>query len=297
MAIESCDLHAHSTASDGLTDPAQLAEVARGAGLRAFALTDHDTTAGVVAARAAAERLGLGFVSGIELSTDPHSVLGEQEGVTWGTLHLLGYGVDETDEALAVVCEELGAARNERNPEIVERLNSLGVKIDYEEVVATADATGSKVVGRPHIAAVLQERGYVRSHHEAFSRYIGQGAPAYVRKDALTAERAIATVRGAGGVAVLAHPIQLTRDRDLLSKVLLRLRELGLEGIEVIHPDQKAGTRQGMAHYARRLGLLMTGGSDYHGKPHGAKLGAMRVPVQYYEKVMGRIEDRRRFGV
>ncbi|QDU72894.1 PHP domain-containing protein [Mucisphaera calidilacus] len=290
MPTETCDLHAHSTASDGLTPPSELASIAQTAGLGAFALTDHDTTAGVADARAAAERLGIGFLPGIELSANPFSILERHEHAHWGTLHVLGYGIDEADTSLQAVCDELANARNERNPEIVDRLNSLGVKISYEQVVASASATGSNVVGRPHIAAVLQERGYVRSHHEAFRRYIGEGAPAYVRKDALSAGRAIETIRAAGGVAVLAHPIQLTRDRDLLGRALIRLRELGLQGVEVIHPDQKAGTRQGLAHHARRLGLLMTGGSDFHGKEHGAKLGAMRVPLNYHKTLSAKIE-------
>ncbi|WP_428387795.1 PHP domain-containing protein [Mucisphaera sp.] len=284
-----CDLHAHSTASDGLTPPSDLAHRAAEAGLEAFALTDHDTTAGVAEAAQAAEKAGLAFLPGIELSSDPFSILDTPPTVRFGTLHILGYGIDPDHPGLNAVCDELKQARDERNPEIVDKLNTLGVRIDYQQVIDHATETGSGVVGRPHIAAVLEKHGYVRSHHEAFKRYIGEGAPAYVRKDALSAERAIATLHEAGGLAVLAHPIQLTRDRDLLGRAVLRLRELGIDGIEVIHPDQKSGTRQGLAHLARKLGLFMTGGSDYHGKEHGAKLGAMRVPLTYYQTVAERL--------
>ncbi|MEQ9454919.1 MAG: PHP domain-containing protein [Phycisphaeraceae bacterium] len=290
-----CDLHAHTTASDGLTPPAELPQLAIDAGLQALAITDHDTTAGIPSARLIAKTLSLPLLTGIELSADPFSILDKHrtpytnDTPKWGTLHILGYGIDDTNTNLQNVCDELSNARSERNPEIVEKLNTLGVKIDYQQVIEHAATTGSQVIGRPHIAAVLQQHGYVRSHHEAFKRYIGEGAPAYVRKDALSAQRAIQTIHDAGGLAILAHPVQLTRDRDLLARAVLQLRSLGIDGIETIHPDQKNTTRQGLAALAKKLNLLTTGGSDFHGKPHGAQLGAMRVPLTYHQTLTQRL--------
>ncbi|MFW6060437.1 MAG: PHP domain-containing protein [Phycisphaeraceae bacterium] len=290
VSARSCDLHLHSTASDGTDAPAALAALARDAGLSAFALTDHDTTAGLSDAAAAAEAIGIPFVPGIELSADP-TLGGAAE--ARGTLHVLGYFVRHDDPQLQQLEEWLREARAQRNPRIIERLNELGVDIDNDEVEAVA---GGQVVGRPHIAQVLVKKGYVRSVHEAFARYIGEGAVAHVRKDRLAAADAIAAIHHAGGLAALAHPVQLhLPDPEELEPIVARLVMLGLDGIETHHSDHTAADVKRFERIAKRHGLVTTGGSDYHGTRKATHLGEPRVPLAVYEALVE--AHRQRMGV
>lgn len=291
------DLHMHSTASDGTDAPGSLARLVKDAGLTGFALTDHDTTAGLGEAAAAAKRLRIGFVPGIELSADPASVAPPESGGAardnvpgvGGTLHILGYHIRHDDPRLAALGERLRATRAKRNPEVVEKLQALGVKIAYEEVLAAAgvpegawgddaaiDATGV-IVGRPHIAQVLIAKGYVKSVHEAFAKYIGQGGAAHTRKDRLSAEEAIDAIHAAGGAAVLAHPVQLRLPEELLEHAVARLKDMGLDGIETRHSDHAPADVERFAGYAERFKLVATGGSDYHGTRKHVALGSVQV--------------------
>jgi hypothetical protein len=294
-----CDLHAHSRASDGSDTPEALASHAASLGLAALALTDHDTTAGVALCAKACRRLGLAFIPGIELSADPGSVVpGAEMGepgvdrlpdTPRGTLHLLGYFIDPDDATLRQIHHEMLDARSQRNPRIIEKLNELGVRIVYDDVLEVAAASGTEVIGRPHIAQVLVNRGYAKSIQDAFSRYIGQGRPAYARKDLLSAERAIAAIHGAGGVAVLAHPVQVGLDEvGELDRYVWRLRDLGLDGLEVKHPDHTAGDVAHFRALAEDLALIPTGGSDYHGSRKALELGAMRVPAEWVDRLRER---------
>lgn len=272
-----CDLHIHSSASDGTDAPGALARLAAGAGLAAFALTDHDTTAGVPAAAEAAEAAGLPFVPGIELSANP-DLHGRGDPV--GTLHILGLFVRHDDDRLADIQQRLRTARDQRNPEMVDRLISLGVKITYDEVAAAADG---EIVGRPHIAQVLVNKGYARSIHEAFTRYVGSGGAAYVRKDRLTAEQAIDAIHHAGGLAAMAHPIQFAGgDPEQVEHAVKRLAECGIDAIETHHSDHGPADVARYQALAERYGLLATGGSDYHGSRKSVALGAAGVPLELY---------------
>ncbi len=288
------DLHMHSTASDGTDAPGDLARLVKDAGLSGFALTDHDTTAGLAEAAAAAKRLRVTFVPGIELSADPGSVAPSADDDTprTGTLHLLGYHVRHDDAGLAGLGERLRATRAKRNPEVVRKLQSLGVKIAYEDVLDAAgvpehawgdddaiDATGV-IVGRSHIAQVLIAKGYVRSVHEAFAKYIGFGGAAHTRKDRLSAEEAIDAIHTAGGAAVLAHPVQLRLPGDLLEHAVARLADMGLDGIETRHSDHAPADTERFADYARRFGLITTGGSDYHGTRKHVALGSVNCTAE-----------------
>ena len=232
-------------------------------------MTDHDTTAGLAACADACKQLGVIFVPGIELSADPGSV--RSDGESRGTLHILGYGINDQNETLKKIEVQLREAREKRNPEMVDRLRELGVEITYDEVVALA---GGNIVGRPHIAQVLVEKGYVRSMHEAFERYIGMRGAAYVRKDRLSAADAIAAIRNAGGIAVLAHPIQLgIDDPDDLEHVVAKLADSGLSGLETRHSDHDAAEVRAYTELAQSRNLLMLGGSDYHGSRKAVKMG------------------------
>ena len=283
-----CDLHTHSTASDGTDAPEALADLAVAAGLGAIALTDHDTTAGLDACAAACEARRVAFVPGIEISSDPGPPPGcdPASGVRRGTLHILGLFVRAADPRLAAVQQRMKAARDSRNPAIVERLNGLDVNLTYAEVQALAREQGTGIIGRPHIAQALLRKGYVKSIQDAFARYLRQGAPAYVRRDRLPAVEAIAAIHHAAGLAVLAHPVQLgCADDDELEHVVKRLKDLGLDGIETRHGDHRPADVQRFEALAVRFALLTSGGSDFHGRRKAVELGSQRVPFNVYERL------------
>lgn len=307
------DLHTHSTASDGTDRPEALARLAKDAGLTAFALTDHDTTAGLAQAQAAARKLGVGFVPGIELSADPASLAyanapsttDENNGVPSadvpriGTLHLLGYHIQHDDLGLAKISQQQREARAQRNPMIIAKLQEQGVRIEYEDVLRVAGSTDATeptgqalasepIVGRPHIAQVLLDKGYVRSIHEAFSRYIGVGGAAYARKDLLAAADAIQAIHAAGGVAVLAHPVQLRMASDDLEHAVAKLADIGLDGIETCHSDHEPGDIARFTALAEQFNMLATGGSDYHGSRKVVALGEVVAPEGALERLVQR---------
>jgi 3',5'-nucleoside bisphosphate phosphatase len=295
-----CDLHTHSTASDGTDMPGDLPRLAKQAGLGAIALTDHDTTAGLAEFVDAAKRAKVKAVPGIELSADPSVLHAEPDKVArLGTLHILGYFINPESSHLAEIEVRLREARAQRNPEMVAKLNELGMNIDYEEVIeaaggprgtGTSGSSGTdenKIVGRPHIGQVMMQKGYVKSIHEAFARYIGQGGAAYVRKDRLSAEEAISAIHEAEGLAVLAHPTQLGIDSaDHLEHAVARLKSLGIDGIETRHSDHEPRDTEQFNKLAEQLNLLTTGGSDYHGSRKTVVLGGQKVPLSIYENLL-----------
>lgn len=281
------DLHCHSTASDGTLAPAEVVRLAVDHGLSALALTDHDTVAGVPEAAAQATRLGLDFLPAIEISCEyPHP----------GTMHLLGYGVNADSPVLRDLTRTLIAGRDSRNPRIVAKLSELGVAITMDEVRAEA---GGKVVGRPHIAAILLRKGYVSSIKQAFDKYLAPGGLAYFDKERLTARQAVKMILDCGGLPVLAHPVQLRTENDAqLERVVKDMMDLGLAGIEVMHSDQDEALTVKYARLADRLHLLKTGGSDFHGKSlKDVELGlarGRRIPREFYQALMEELDARRR---
>lgn len=275
------DLHTHSTASDGTTDPADLPHLAQKAGLAAIALTDHDTIAGHDACAAACEQVGIDFVPGIELSCD--------RGQPRGAMHILGYFIEPNTPDLHEVIERLWAARSERAPQVVERLNAIGLDITMEQIEAMA---GCAMIGRPHIASVLVERGYAASVTDAFGRYLGFGQPAYVRKDNLPTDVAITAIHAAGGLAVLAHPSQLKCADDAeLQQVIGQLRGQGLDGIEVMHSDHSPKLVAQYQRLAKQLGMQITGGSDFHGSRKEIELGSQHVPAAWLDTLRGALSQ------
>lgn len=280
------DLHAHSTASDGTFTPTQLVEAAREAGLSALALTDHDTTAGCAEAEAAARSAGIDFLPGIEISCEfPRP----------GTLHLLGYGVDHHSPDLRELKKRLLEGRAKRNETMVRLMNEAGIPVTLEELLTEA---GGATVGRPHLARILIRKGFAKDVPDAFNRYLGQGGKFYVDKEVVTSRRAIEMVHKAGGIAVLAHPVQLRRDNYAqLKTVIKNLADEGLDGVEAIHSDHREMLIAEIEEWARRMGLVTTGGSDFHGsnKTHIklGRAGRRRIPREKYEAVLARIERRR----
>lgn len=261
--------------------PTEVVESAHRCGLTALALTDHDTVDGIGEAASAAGRLGLDFLPGIEISAEYPAP---------GTLHILGYGVDQANPKLQSLTETLLAGRDNRNPRIVAKLNEMGVAVTMKE---WEDEAGGAVLGRPHLAAILHRKGYVSSIKQAFDKYIGQGAPAYVDKERLTPRQAIDRIRDSGGIPVLAHPAQLRTGNDgELERVVKDLLDLGLAGLEVIHSDHDAPLVEKYAQLADRLGLLKTGGSDFHGSnKKDIQLGlarGRRIPRAFYDGLIER---------
>jgi len=246
------DLHTHSSYSDGSLSPRQLVQLAKKKRLRAIALTDHDTVAGVEEALEAGNELGVEVVPGVEISAQYPP----------GTMHILGYYLHTSHPELLGALKKLQQARAARNPKIIERLQALGLEITTTEVL---DLSGGQV-GRPHIAKALVNKGYVSTIDEAFSRYLKKGAVAYVEKFRFPPEEAIAMIRRAGGIAVLAHPFTLGMDNpDELALLVRGLAGMGLEGIEVFYPGHTEEMVVLYEDVAKRLGLVCTGGSDFHG--------------------------------
>jgi len=264
------DLHLHTTFSDGSLSPTEVLALAQKAGVTALAVTDHDIVEGIPEATAAGERLGIEVIPGVEIS----SRFGESE------LHILGYFVDWQDPEFNRRLAELRACRHARNPLIVEKLNGLGLPMTYEEVQALA---GTGAVGRPHIARVMMAKGYVQSAKEAFDRYLADGRPAYVPRQLPEPAEAIAWIRAAKGLPVLAHPTWVRATEDGLLKLCEQLKAAGLMGIEVHYSTHKRAQTAAYLNIARRLDLLVTGGSDFHGvtKPDievGVGRGGLKVP-------------------
>lgn len=244
------DLHTHSTCSDGTDTPAELVAKAQQTGVTVLGLTDHDTTSGWAAAGAAAERCGIQLVRGIELST-------RNEGTSQ---HLLAYEPEPAHPGLVELLERGRLSREGRVPETLRRLHELGVDLAVEEVERFS---GHGSTGRPHVADALVAAGHCRTRREAFDRFLAAGGPAYVRRWLPTIEEAIAVVRDAGGVTVIAHP--WGRGGSVSAKRFAELAELGLSGIEVDHVEHDDDARRRLRGVARELGLVVTGSSDYHG--------------------------------
>ena len=242
------DLHMHTTVSDGTLSPADLVRVLAATTLRIVAITDHDSLDGITEAkRELANHPNLTLIPGIELSSDD----GDSE------VHVLGYHLDETDPELHEVLAALHRNREGRGEIMVERLREMGFDITWERVV---EISGGGVIARPHIARALLEKGYISEQREAFDKYIGRGMPAYIEREKMTPEEAVALIRRFGGVPVLAHPTYTVDPPALVAK----LAALGLAGMEVYYKDYDADTVAELKALADRHNLLALGGSDFH---------------------------------
>lgn len=263
-----CDLHSHSLCSDGTYTPSQVVEHALDRGLSALALTDHDTVDGLPEARERAAGTSLRIVPGIEISTS-HG----------GTeVHVLAYFVDETTSELVAALNHFRVVRRDRARAILDRLKGLGMPLSEAEVVERARGG---TVGRPHVAEAMVARGYVSSFDEAFRRYIGSHGPAWVPKPVPTPREAIELVRRAGGVTAIAHPATVGHDG-----LIPELARHGLVGVECIHPKHDPASEQRYRDIAQRLGLVITGGSDCHGRrPGGSMIGYGDVPASVVDEL------------
>lgn len=285
------DLHVHSTASDGSFDPLDLARLAGKAGLKAFALTDHDAIEGSKKILKNRHVLGpVQFLTGVEISvgsTDFSNIA--------GSFHILGYGFDLEHPRLNHALKTQQAARKNRNPRIIELLNQLGIMISLPEVIAASEKNAQ--IGRPHIARLLVQKGFVSSINEAFDRYLGKGRPAYLDKPRIEAREAIALIESAGGIAVLAHPGLLHMpNMAAFDALIARLADMGLRGMEVFYPGHTPEQVDLFSGIARKYHLLLTGGSDFHGAVNpdvhlGTGRGSLHVPYAVYERLIEAIHS------
>ena len=262
------DLHTHSSFSDGTCTPTELVRLAKAGRLKALALTDHDTMAGVSEALAAGEQFGVEVVAGIELS-----VIHDED-----SLHLLGYWPDPEYPQFKQALQRIQGARDERNQKIIDNLAGLDIPVSFSELQALA---GPGETGRPHIARLLMNKGVVHSIDEAFIRFLRRGCPAYVSRFAFDACEAVSLVKAAGGLAVLAHPLSVQRDPESLRPLLDSLVAVGLDGLEAYYPTHSKSVIRHLNVLADQYGLLVTGGSDYHGdvRPNTALAGGKKLFV------------------
>ena len=275
--MDTIDLHTHSTFSDGTFTPLQLVKYAEEKGLKAFALTDHDTTEGVKEAKSIETNVEV--ISGVEISTR----YDKKE------IHIVGLYVNENDADLNKQLKYYREKGVTRNFEILEKLNSLGVDITIDDVKESC--TGD-VISRAHIAKALVSKGFVGSYTEAFDRYLGDNKCAYVPRETLNYEESMELITKAGGVPVLAHPLLYKMSDTNLENMMVKLRQKGLKAVEVYYSTHSNSDTQHIMAMANRVGLIYSGGSDFHGatKPKidmGTGMGKLAVPYEILEKIRG----------
>lgn len=287
-ANERYDLHSHTQASDGMNKPSENVRLAKAKGLTGLAITDHDTVAGIGEALLAGKELGVDVVPGIEIST---RAAGKD-------IHVLGYYMNFDDDRFQARLARLRSVREERNGLIIAKLQELGVSITLEEVKAglSRPLRPDESLGRPHIADALVRKGYAVDMRDAFDRYLAEGKPGYASLPRIAPEEAIAWIREAGGAPVLAHP-GLYGDDELVRSILEGGKP---DGIEVYHSDHGPEEELRYAAMAEQYGLIVTGGSDYHGVRQGVvfhgDLGGRTAPPGTVERLKqaaaaGRIEN------
>ncbi|HUX22708.1 MAG TPA: PHP domain-containing protein [Spirochaetia bacterium] len=246
------DLHAHSTCSDGSLSPSALVELAASKGLSALALTDHDTVSGVAEASRECSRRGIQFVPGVELEVDYQG----------GEFHLLGLGLRKSPEKVEIILTDLKRRRHRRNLGIVEKMRGDGVEVDLNAVAAFA---GGEVLGRPHFAHFLVDRGIASTIQDAFDRFLGRDQRYFLAIEHLTVDQCAQIIASAGGRTVIAHPLSLGLSLDGFERRLGEWKQAGVQGIEAYHPNAPLDTCRELESIAARAGMFVTAGSDFHG--------------------------------
>ena len=284
------DLHIHSNASDGSYTPSEIVQMSHRMGLKAIAITDHDTIDGSRSALKSGIPSSMDFVTGVEISTGVPSFCQASS-----SIHMLGYFIDLDNENLNKTLDNLQKARKERTPQILHKLNNLGIDICEDDIKALV---GDSLPGRPHIAEILLKKNVVNSFQEAFDKYLGRNKAAYVEKFRLEPETAIQAILNASGIPVLAHPYLLKlKTNEELESLVVYLKDLGLMGIEVIYPEHNLKCKQIYSKIAEKYDLLITGGTDFHGdyKPGinlGIGNGEFQVDYSVYKKMFETYQKR-----
>lgn len=272
------DLHIHSTASDGKFSPEAIIVKAAELGLKVISLTDHDSVDGIIPALKTVKTYpGLTFIPGVEISTDMPD----------GEAHVLGYFINYTSRELGSTLERFRNSRLRRAQGMVAKLGALGIDIDWPRVQEIA---GDGAIGRPHIAQAMLEKGYITSFEEAFKKYIGHGGPAYVEREKVTPEEAVALILRSRGLPVLAHPFTVKEPETMV----IKLKSAGLVGIEAYYKDNTDAETEATLGLATKYGLIATGGSDFHGiaDSNDAMLGSVEVPMEAAERLIA-LSDKR----
>lgn len=272
------DLHIHSTASDGRLSPADIVHKAAELGLTIIAIADHDTVDGIAPALLAAKPFPqLKVIPSVEISTDAPS----------GEVHVLGYFLDYTDRRLRSTLDRSRHSRELRAQRMIAKLGELGIRIEWQRIQKIA---GSGAMGRPHIAQAMLEKGYIDSLKEAFAKYIGRGAPAYVEREKVTPREAIELILRANGLPVLAHPLTVNDPEA----IVIELKTAGLAGLEAYYDGYTADEGKQLVSLAKRHALIATGGSDYHGLDDTTEtmIGGADVPMESVRQLMALAEQR-----
>lgn len=273
------DLHLHSNASDGKLSPEAIVKMAAELGLTYISLTDHDSVAGIPAALEAARAFPeLTLIPGVEISTD----------VPEGEVHILGYFIDHASPELGESLERFRNSRQGRAQGMIAKLGKMGIDIDW---VRVQELAGDGSVGRPHIARAMLEKGYINKFEEAFEKYIGHGSPAYVERDKMTPAEAVALILRTRGLPVLAHPFTVNEPEFLVKN----LKPAGLVGLEAYYKDASREDTKAMLLLAAQYGLIVTGGSDYHGigESNEVRPGGVDVPLQAAESLIALAHERK----
>lgn len=278
------DLHVHTTASDGTLKPAEAVALAAREGLRAIAISDHDTASGYYEAAAAGEEYGIEVVPGIEISTKYGS-----------SVHILGYYIDLASEKLRPVLDWVVEDRDRRNRKMAELMAADGLPVSYDEM----HRRFGDVIGRPHFAALLVELGLAKDVQDAFDRYVEKGQKYFLGRNFLSIERSVEIIREAGGVPVLAHPFQYRKSHAGLIELIEHCMESGLQGMECRYSGYGSEETAYLEAIADHYGLIKTGGSDFHGsnKSHialGRGTGALEVPYEYLLRLKAQAEENRK---
>jgi len=271
--VGQADLHIHSTASDGRLTPAEVVKEAARQGLKFIALADHDTVDGIAPAKAAAKSFpGLKVIPGVEISTD----------IPQGEAHVLGYFIDYASRELEEKLDLFRNSRLKRAQGMVAKLDKLDIHLDWPRVQQIA---GSSVMGRPHIALAMLEKGYIDSFKQAFTDYIGHDGPAYVEREKITPAEAVALIIKARGLAVLAHPFTINEPEAMI----IELKAADLAGIEAYYNNYTAEEVSRLVAIARKHNLIATGGSDYHGLDSSeTAIGGIDLPLASVEKLIAK---------
>lgn len=272
------DLHVHSTYSDGTLTPYELAKLAKDTGLTSFALTDHDTVDGIPDALSACQKFEIELIPGIEFST-------EYQGKD---IHIVGLELDWKSPRFLSEVHLFQDSRNIRNRKMIAKLHDLGnIDISWEQMEA---AFGKAIWTRAHFARYLKDHGYVKEMKEAFSRYIGDDCPYFVPREKVSPAQAVRLIRSTGGIPILAHPLLYRLTEEGLLTLIEELKNAGLLGIEALYSTHTPEEESFVLRLARRQGLLISGGSDFHGsnKPSislGTGRGNLRIPYELLEKL------------
>lgn len=287
MTNKFCDLHIHTTRSDGTLSPAEVVRAAKNAGIVCLAMTDHDTVSGIDEAIQEGMSLGVEVIPGVEISVE-HAP---------GIMHILGYFIDWKKPGFSETLSKLQSDRRERNQKIVERLTNLGMPVAIEELVADLE---ENQISRLHFARLLIRKGFVKTREEAFEKFLGKGKPAYVPRAHLSVRDAINFIRSAGGLASLAHPgyVGFPVGSEEFLQLMHRLKSDGLSGLEVYSSAHDGRTAQRLLELAGHFGFLPTGGSDFHGDNKNIPLGycgrGFAVPYEWVAQMKNTISGEKK---